>query len=1472
MANSEESLIEVVDPDSDWVAVDSQDEPLGVWESLRTMLSESPTMAMGGLKRTAGGLLGALDTLIPEGVLPNYLPEGSELGADLIRRGTAQQQEVRDNSQIPFDSWWSTGRDVASGALQTAPTLLGAAGAAYAGVPSLLAGVGAGLGLGGAMGVGNKYADLVSRGVSDEEAAAPALQQGAVEGLLNLLPVGYALKSGAPLLKKLATGGGIGGLMGAISEFSSLNVDESAGVDLSSDEAMQRLTAATGIGSIFGAGASALIKPKIAGGVAKQGSGRMRGQSYEDVAAQSQITSEMTTPRATESVRPTLPDELIALPAPERLGIPMLAQDGGGDTTANAILIPPLEQQLTTSRLLSELSSIDNIIANTRKTSEYKPPTDLTVSGDIEIAQPLTYSPKEYTANELLSKLDLESSIAKESKRGNLAIGQVLDLPVAKPTSQVLDLPTAEPSQNKIIYNDFGMPIKESSAVSAALEDLAPTIKISESTDAAVDINKSNPVAVKKSLVAKRKAKKKTEALEAMATEPADLNAIAPEAPTSKPKEKKTVSKKDIKTLINNGEKGTSPDLLSLVKLISSSEKGAIENPAYIIRDYTNNFIDYISDPMLGDAANLPDVEKTFRNLGKTKFAPIQAINRVMGAIRNQATDPSSYRKISPIFGDVYDGIAAEKTLNNNFRFDLLEVANPLLKLPSESIDKIMEKMAVARVSKNPSILTNEALSRSGFTEKEVSGLRAWQDTSKKTVSILKKRMQAMAEFYTPERAKNTILEEAAEMQKGLKLGVYGAKDSDAYIEVERLVKQKYGITKDANALEAVASARKGQFTAQAVKELGELWDGAETFAPLSRFGDYWMSYEIEGKPYREHYEDKIDFIKRKKELSSKVEKYKDGRIEAADKSYAGLPSDMAAKIENLDSNLYANLLRSSSEGADGFSQHLIDAKFIPGYSRDWTKVVHDYINSAASFSARGIHKPLIMESLNLIPDKVDGKALQAKKFLKGYVDDQYGETPQWLKDYKHLAAIKFLAGTLRQSTLQMSSLLTTTHAHLTGHVGYSKATKSLIKGATQAAIKAEKLPAETQMMLKQAVRDGVFSYKFIEELGQSGHSYNKLTNILMLTTTAPDTFSRKAAFLSGVDVADKLGIRGADKYAFARGVVDKTLFLGDKANTPAMFRGNLIKELVGHFRIYSYKYAKFLKDLALNTENLPHQKQAIAAALGNIGMVGGLMGMPGLKQLMAISRAAGANPESDIREVIAELGGGETAQDLVAYGAPSLAGLNLSGSLAFEMPQAEKGAIPAIAGVLGTPAGLIKSAERATSLLREGNTYRGIAEIAPDFIRSPMLAAEAARTGNFKDAYGANIAEATPFTIAARAGGFQPLEVSKYYEQKNQQSAINSRIDSVVKRFNNKIVDAIITQKSTGDTSNIDEVMAEIQKHNNSMIESGRPELAYDYRGREDSIKARVLAKLSPQQSLISKSRKAGRPEVAKIIKSYGE
>jgi hypothetical protein len=466
---------------------------------------------------------------------------------------------------------------------------------------------------------------------------------------------------------------------------------------------------------------------------------------------------------------------------------------------------------------------------------------------------------------------------------------------------------------------------------------------------------------------------------------------------------------------------------------------------------------------------------------------------------------------------------------------------------------------------------------------------------------------------------------------------------------------------------------------------------------------------------------------------------------------------------------------------ARGFASHFImreEGAAIKGYeTQNGQKVFMDYMTGLSGFLTKQRAAFDFFKALEGIdPSK------QPELFKEGssYVEDMLRNTDRLDKLSGKIRAAAFtwyLSGSIR------AAMVNFTQNFVTGVPFLGRVTNNPLKKYVQSMkdIAAYKfnpahLSAEEQKFLHEMHEKGIDTAQYLREIrgrmkSQVGGTLDQISQVLSVPFSGMEVFNRESASLAMFRVMrNEKNASYQEAFDAARDYVYNTHYLYGKSNLPAWARGGTpgsrLVRTAYTFRSFNHNFLLSLMQ-SLKGPDGKIKIDVMGRTLAWLTILGGATSIPFMDDLLdGMEKMTGTPYKSDMRKALAGVGG-EVLSRFGMEGLPALLGTTLTGSLKLGLPTISSSDF---SGVYG---GMIDKGKKAIQAFQKQDIYRGIENLMPTFIESPMkayrMATEGATTAQGKimfDEKGQPIKLTTGEAIG-QAAGFRPERTAILSEEK---------------------------------------------------------------------------------------------------------
>lgn len=553
---------------------------------------------------------------------------------------------------------------------------------------------------------------------------------------------------------------------------------------------------------------------------------------------------------------------------------------------------------------------------------------------------------------------------------------------------------------------------------------------------------------------------------------------------------------------------------------------------------------------------------------------------------------------------------------------------------------------------------------------------------------------------------------------------------------------------------------------------------------------------------------------------------------------------------------------------ARGFGSHMIKRKDIPGMeTRDVKRVIFDYKSGLFGW----LTKMEASQDFTRIMSAVDAQKRPVEyEAMRTYAYDMLRNADaldRFVGTAKSVFFVKYLGGNLKTAALNLSQNMIAGWPRLGMETGGAGA--KLLSGAfkkVNAVFSGDaNLTDAERRLLKDLLEDGTTQANYIEEvMGQVAGGYrntwNRVVRFMALPMTVAERFNRTSLALAAYEAAstgqvtnektlEKYGYKAGDTFryedalAFVEEVVDDAHFVYGKANRPELFRGSVAGRAASSmytFRTFSHQ---LLNLWAAMLREGPVGRKAFAKSIAAMVALGGIGSIPLYKTFMHVIRQSSGDDWGE-EYILENLSDGESSwlRDLVAYGLPGLAGVNLGGSLGMELPMGErldtnktltKQIWTNFGELIGVPAAIFEDGEMAIRAMNAGDGSRALEYLLPSGLanipKAIRLGTEGAHTISGTPVALPGTDEAAKLgagAMIARMLGFADTKTAKAWDLSQKIEDFKSYKLAKQSKFANRIANALASDGSQEEKSEkIQKVLAELQEWNLEQWEAGRPE-----------------------------------------------
>ena len=686
--------------------------------------------------------------------------------------------------------------------------------------------------------------------------------------------------------------------------------------------------------------------------------------------------------------------------------------------------------------------------------------------------------------------------------------------------------------------------------------------------------------------------------------------------------------------------------------------------------------------------------------------------------------------------------------------------------------------------------------------------------------------------------------------------------------------------------------ARMSEMGDVAIQEFRTQIGHIHNYFPHHRYGDYF----IQGKDkkgevvYREHF----DALHKRY-----ARRYFENRLEALKKEYPDtvfdldentkLPDEAFGRVldpEAMEQVIKAALSKvSDKEQAEriaevlhesvadvmksaGWGSHAIGRKNIPGFEKDdLFRVLYDYKSGLTGWLTKMEASRDFAEALGRINAKAHP---QEWSYTSQYVKDMLQNSDRvdrTVGTIKSAAFAWYLGGNIKTAVLNLTQNVIVGVPRLQmdvegGARAYTDGAQKQIVNQYARRFTADKgkgLSEEEARLIQDLYGDALITDAYMEEVrgqvtgGPASRVWNKFMKVMGYPMSVAERFNRGSLALAAFRAArdgklkaaarERYGVKGEkatyeQARAFAEEIVRDSHFVYGKTNAPELLRSSTAGRGLGA----AFTFKTFTANLlglwswALRTQGREGAIM-VAKGLGATTALGGLVSLPFYATLMALFQAATGDDDDWTEAIHKQLPPNTTLRDIVCYGLPAGAGVNLGGSLKMELALTggmQKGSTPkevlteGIGDIIGIPWDMfVERPSKVMESMRADNYWRAVEEVVPTAVSNGMkawrLATEGQKTLKGRDINDPGERGARRLSSGEALGkllGFQPVSATRSYDA----YAASRHSDGVRADKADEVATIMVKALDAGDSAEMVRARKVLKDWNAKMEEEGKP------------------------------------------------
>ncbi len=688
--------------------------------------------------------------------------------------------------------------------------------------------------------------------------------------------------------------------------------------------------------------------------------------------------------------------------------------------------------------------------------------------------------------------------------------------------------------------------------------------------------------------------------------------------------------------------------------------------------------------------------------------------------------------------------------------------------------------------------------------------------------------------------------------------------------------------------------ARMREMGDVAIQEFRTQIGHIHNYFPHHRYGDYFIQgkdkkgevvyrehFDALHKRYaRRHFENRLEALKEEYpdtvfdlDENTKLPDEAFGRVldpEAMEQVFKAALSkvsdkEQAERIAEVLHESVADVMKSS-----GWGSHAIGRKNIPGFEKDdLFRVLYDYKSGLTGWLTKMESSKDFAEALG----KINAKAHpQEWSYTSQYVKDMLrngDRVDRTVGTIKSAAFAWYLGGNIKTAVLNLTQNVIVGVPRL--QMDVEGGARAYIDGAQKQIVnqyarrftgdKGKGLSEEEARLIQELYGDALITDAYMEEVrgqvtgGPSTRFWNKLMKVMGYPMSVAERFNRGSLALAAFRAArdgkmkaaarKRYGVEGEkatyeQAKAFAEEVVRDSHFVYGKTNAPELLRSSTAGRGLGA----AFTFKTFTANLlglwswALRTQG-KEGRIMVAKGLASTIALGGLVSTPFYATVMALVQAVSGDDDDWTEAIRKQLPQNTMLRDIVCYGLPAGAGVNLGGSLKMELALTggmQKGGTPkevlteGIGDIIGIPWDMfVERPSKVMESMRADNYWRAVEEVVPTAVSNGMkawrLATEGQKTLKGRDINDPGERGARRLSSGEALGkllGFQPVSATRSYDA----YAASRHSDGVRADKADEVATIMVKALDAGDSAEMVRARKVLKDWNVKMEEEGKPHM----------------------------------------------
>lgn len=813
---------------------------------------------------------------------------------------------------------------------------------------------------------------------------------------------------------------------------------------------------------------------------------------------------------------------------------------------------------------------------------------------------------------------------------------------------------------------------------------------------------------------------------------------------------------------------------------------------------------------------SLEEVTGFLRWAKQSVLRPLNTLDNIAG--RMKGSRPAGYQNTASTYNEYNDGLGGAWARNLEWMdttakqvpqargfiqagweaphdnaamlWDANKTLDPYTRLQEKgNLNEALRAVRVATAQGKKFDYTLEGWARLGVTPDQARGAMAVKKTMQASNEL--NRAEVMADLQHKYNLKKAVIERRADRTFMNQLERIGALSKEDFDEIAQVLGSS-----DPKAFEAAAATvTDGLYNSALIKLDNNLkakvaaenarFDAMKeaNYVPFNRYGEHYAEVTMpDGSREWRQFETLRELSKFVNTAKKRGLTVNTGRLQATTVARtAGVPIELLAMLGD----------NSTGHPIDGWRKHLVEAKLVPGESVDVERAINEYlVGQARTLSIRRMQRNMEKELVsNLSAPEL---APVVNKLLKWKESLQTPNGLQWLNKGFDFA---FIGGNLRTPIADILGRIQLQYPLIAKYAGGLAPERHLFKSAAKEVAWYSGLikpDSELGAAIEAAQRRNVIGTTIPREMFRRAQGGKGLRHTVHDWYFGLKALSERSTdlggFITGWDIypvaAKRLAAAGEavpTRQEFAERFVRESKAVPSKGELPAIMNHDTVR-LMSKYRLFQGKILKTYLEGAKDGQYGQVLRQVAATLLTS-----GIVGLPFVRDYVVASRAAGIEPEAEMREA----GLGTPA----IYGvASAVTGIDLSSSTGFGelLPGIGSGAADGMRkfafGIAGAPA---ESIDKFLNYRSRGRDLLSLAALPlPQTASNLLKVADMAERGVQTISGDAVVPkdQVTLRMMLLKAAGLTDLDIKKGYYDKNLEMVAERRDNG---HINQRIADA---------------------------------------------------------------------------------